>query len=573
MEQPERGTPAPQESSWIEEPVVIDRQDSDRLSVDVVALYVSDPKDGKRMPIFEYLETSNDGGDSTSIGRRAPKRTIRRLRPEDVSPRDPQFRPSQDNRLAPPPIGGTVDSRWPLNKIQDIWKIERGNNEHLLTATKDSTQASINQLVPAPAPGKRTLRKPADKAGEETPVNWLSDGTFHRLLPVARVIGLGLDVARNVHRPLDFDAAAAEVGRRLSALREGSEGRAIVFVGHGYGCVLIAKLLDESRHQKLFDATAAAALFAVPLEDADSLIAWTTASLNIKKTAKIFSGQSLGTPVTSPLKQMLRDSVIRPDLSLHLYSVAMVYAESTPPRDATDPTAPKETEPLKGTHNRREAAMQAVGDVARFEGPQDASFRWLTKYLATAVESYQILKAAKSGNKDMAIHLVNQSANLNLTNMHGETALHVAARHDSRKVIEHLLGSGSVDINHRDVSGKTALHVAVEKPRKHGRAIVKLLLEAGARRDLKNNDGKTPVEAKCPSLPQEVTLLLRTTQWVVRGPPSTDLRIGNRSALQEAACKLIEMSIRDMYTAERGAKTKLFSKLGDPPCVGGTMCR
>ena len=86
------------------------------------------------------------------------------------------------------------------------------------------------------------------------------------------------------------------------------------------------------------------------------------------------------------------------------------------------------------------------------------------------------------------------------------TLLHHDAAHGHAKKMQILIIHGA-DPNSRDASGRTALHVVP----KHARnaAAIRLLLEAGADRHLKDDDGNTPLDcAKQEGCPNTISELL-----------------------------------------------------------------
>lgn len=101
--------------------------------------------------------------------------------------------------------------------------------------------------------------------------------------------------------------------------------------------------------------------------------------------------------------------------------------------------------------------------------------------------------ASSKGHVEVVRMLIEAGANVMLENRYGQTALHRAstAGHAgiARELIEACparLRANFVDGGDRE--GDTALHVAVQDGRED---VVSVLLEAGARRDLKNAAGAT----------------------------------------------------------------------------------
>lgn len=103
-----------------------------------------------------------------------------------------------------------------------------------------------------------------------------------------------------------------------------------------------------------------------------------------------------------------------------------------------------------------------------------------------------LLRAAKNGNVDMAQALLERKASVSVRNGDGRTPLSLAA--DSagprgKKIIEMLIEHGA-DVNAADKDGKTALHYAVLR---RERATVELLLAKGAKKDIPDSQGNTPL--------------------------------------------------------------------------------
>lgn len=91
------------------------------------------------------------------------------------------------------------------------------------------------------------------------------------------------------------------------------------------------------------------------------------------------------------------------------------------------------------------------------------------------------------------VHLLEKGASPNATDAHGRTALHLAvlsSRSNVAEMVRILLQNG-VDVNAQTDTGRTALALCRDE------AIALLLLEAGARPDIQNRSGETPLHFAC----------------------------------------------------------------------------
>src|SRR5438445_259350 len=105
---------------------------------------------------------------------------------------------------------------------------------------------------------------------------------------------------------------------------------------------------------------------------------------------------------------------------------------------------------------------------------------WLNRQLAAALEV---------GDVSVLRRLLRQGADPHVRDSHGDTVLTCAATAGDLELVRAMLGRG-LDVNevNRD-DGSTPLHQAVQHRR---RAVVDLLLDAGANVDAGDADGRTP---------------------------------------------------------------------------------
>lgn len=123
--------------------------------------------------------------------------------------------------------------------------------------------------------------------------------------------------------------------------------------------------------------------------------------------------------------------------------------------------------------------------------------------MVTAVAMYRLLATganklhynASNGNEQIVCQLIEQEQiTVDAESYHGNTALHEASRCGHRGVVQQLIKC-QANINKKNgKSGSTPLHLASAGD--HIK-VVELLLSKGAKRDIKDNEGKVPFEVAC----------------------------------------------------------------------------
>ncbi|MBA3815862.1 MAG: ankyrin repeat domain-containing protein [Parachlamydiaceae bacterium] len=139
------------------------------------------------------------------------------------------------------------------------------------------------------------------------------------------------------------------------------------------------------------------------------------------------------------------------------------------------------------------AACNGFTDVVKELLEVNANLNLQNRYGVTA-----LMFAADLGHKEIAELLINAKADLNILNRNGDTALILSAAKGHKEIAELLVGAkANLNIQTKK-RGWTALMFAVESRYKEiikGRhkEIIKLLLDAGADPDIKDNDGGTVI--------------------------------------------------------------------------------
>ena len=154
-----------------------------------------------------------------------------------------------------------------------------------------------------------------------------------------------------------------------------------------------------------------------------------------------------------------------------------------------------------------------------------------------------LLTAARMGQTETIVLLLDRGANIEAENDIGWTALMLAALNGNTETVRLLLDKGA-DIEAKDNKGRTALMLAVRMGRIE---IVTLLLDRGANIEAKDNKGRTALIFAALSGKTEIAMLL-----LKRGADIEAKDNKGRTALRWAA-RMRETKTVDLLR-ERGAK-------------------
>ncbi|KAK6179875.1 hypothetical protein SNE40_012130 [Patella caerulea] len=116
-----------------------------------------------------------------------------------------------------------------------------------------------------------------------------------------------------------------------------------------------------------------------------------------------------------------------------------------------------------------------------------------SNYVSEHTESidYPLHEAAKRGNMDFMSECIANRVSVNGLDKAGSTPLHWAAHGGHMECLKSLLEVGNCEVDVKNKLGDTPLHSAAWK--NHAEA-VQMLLSFGAHPNIRNNDGKLPVE-------------------------------------------------------------------------------
>ncbi|KFQ32391.1 E3 ubiquitin-protein ligase MIB1, partial [Mesitornis unicolor] len=156
----------------------------------------------------------------------------------------------------------------------------------------------------------------------------------------------------------------------------------------------------------------------------------------------------------------------------------------------------------------------------------------------------------------------------------GYTALHLAALNNHVEVAELLVHQGSANLDIQNVNQQTALHLAVE--RQHTQ-IVRLLVRAGAKLDIQDKDGDTPLHE---ALRHHTLSQLRQLQDMqdvgkvdTAWEPSKNtliMGLGTQGAEKKSAASIA------CFLAANGADLSIRNKKGQSPldlCPDPSLCK
>jgi hypothetical protein len=370
---------------------------------------------------------------------------------------------------------------------------------------------------------------------------WLKDSEMlPKRFPNAKIIGYSLNMSGGV---FDFDAASRHILKSLS--RESYDK--ILFIAHGYGNVVIAKLLMENKIQRITkalrdsqenvkDCTAAVVTFASPIVVSQRHPAkvWTATELQLPvKSLKLEYSPSLpwgmfraaasagGFALLSVLERPLHQSWTESASTTTHHELR--FADSGPVEIGQKIQLQKEKE--------EQAKVQQMAESAYFSGPEDPEFDIFCKAIQKAIDSYDIIKAIEDGDFVMLYRLVETGSGIHVIGGMRQTVLHIAVSNQNGEMVKILSTSKYAKslVNMQDANGDTALHIAVREMGTQGDRfvrrvldkIIEILIKMGAEADIINHEGESvkSIIHGLKGIPKTTIRLIEEVQLTLGTPP------------------------------------------------------
>ncbi|OJD31678.1 ankyrin repeat protein [Diplodia corticola] len=413
-----------------------------------------------------------------------------------------------------------------------------------------------SQLRRTVSQGNESLLPPEvpDLQASAAAVNWLEDqDMLPKALPKARITAFGLDINQSIsnsaNAPIDLKFAATEILKEFLRQWDGDEQRSIVFIGHGYGTIVIEHLLfgdllktvgEDSRLQ-IVESTAAVVMFSPPLERFDNLISWMANDFNIPRCSAIFEARKAN---NDRAPNVIWDDFLKKTEPRNIATFGYLE-QNNEPKKAKSTNAQPQTR-LK-RFDRTWTFDTDVDNIARISHANDIRFKNLAKAVSEYVGVHQLLRAGRIPDEDLIDDLLGASIDFNFENGKRQTVLHLAVEQGLDRLVKSLVNSGKVDLDRQDDSGNTALHISIASRFHHSRDMVFHLLKAGANTGVMNKLGKSAEEL---ALEANISIKeLFRKRPLVEGPIGPRTLVGGKPAnpAAQASCQKAGMVAREVF--------------------------
>ena len=215
------------------------------------------------------------------------------------------------------------------------------------------------------------------------------------VLPASRTIGFGFDLS-SVDAAIDFDSAASTLFKALLATRGPDSGRPLVFIGHGYGTVIIQSLLstvkgDADSWLNLRGCTAAVVLFAPPFRGSDEFIEWNMKSSKLQDSMKKILEPHLGNGSQYLQKYWKDFRVVAQNPNIFVFAYLSKSANVTEKSRKADKVKASKTlsiEDLKRDVDLVDVSpTEDMWDIAKFSGPNDPRLHSIAGLISKKVQT------------------------------------------------------------------------------------------------------------------------------------------------------------------------------------------
>jgi pimeloyl-ACP methyl ester carboxylesterase len=374
-------------------------------------------------------------------------------------------------------------------------------------------------------------------------------------------MGFGFDLSA-LDAAIDFNSAASDLLKALSAKRDLHPTRPLVFIGHGYGTVMIQRLFSKLNDKipewhSLRDSTAAIVLFAPPFGDSNELLELTKTSAKLQSSMAKVLEPSLSKRSMELTEYWNDFHDVAEDPNIFVFG----YLSKSAIIDEKFYEVDKERQTI-GIKNLERyidyvdvSLTNDMRNIAKFSGPTDRRFQSMAGLILKKVQTRLVIGAADRGDEDTLACLINRPIEINLSNKMQQTALHIAAQREDIDFVISLLRSTNVPINSRDSEGMTALHRAVLHNGEKTGQIVLQLLKAGADRWVENSEGLTPGQlSKSKNTRNDIKQCFENPP-MVEGPPIQVQKILKRTPTGDgiAACEKTIMVVTEMFYIDNEA--------------------
>lgn len=352
-------------------------------------------------------------------------------------------------------------------------------------------------------------------------------------------------------KALELDTAASQILKKLLEKRsEELRKRPIIFIGHGYGNLILEKMLFEELQDSkeleedrdaLVASTAAIILFAPPFYNLDNLITWLHKTF--KASEEVTEGEFL-----SHLSIWNRFFSETKNHDIATFGFVQACTQAL----AKENCGGKNLQNLDSQWEI-DADIEKIAWAPTFDNEH---FKNVCKVISQSTAAYQLIQAGKipeiSRIEILIDKMIERSIDFNFEIRKRQPILHIAADRGLKELVQCLVEKGVVALDGKDNEGSTALHVAVQKG---AQEIVEILMECGADLSIKNNarESVRKLAKKSKNVLPQIRSLIRNPP-LVKGPAEQRelVKGGPRNEDARKACTETGITIWEIFTPRNG---------------------